>query len=220
MTAPEGTWSIDNRYRAREKPVYFVDDVTAITGVTWQPDVYVEVAEAAVARGAGGIVDMGCGHALKLARIHERHSGWRFIGIDYRTNIEWCRSTYDFGIWLDFDFEKPFRIPERYVTNSVVVCSDVVEHLIDPSCLLDAIACALADGAVAAFLSTPDRATTYPGMDHLGPPLNPCHVREWTLDEFGSLLRGRGFHVERLELTRCNDQPDGGLTTTLAVVIP
>ncbi len=62
---------------------------------------------------------------------------------------------------------------------------------------------ALDRGAVAFFLSTPERELTNEGP-HLGPPPNPAHVREWTLGELEQFLGAEGLHGY-FGLTRSND---------------
>jgi hypothetical protein len=46
------------------------------------------------------------------------------------------------------------------------------------------------------LLTITDRARSDPGRPY-GPPSNPHHRREWTLDQFRLLLRSTGFHVDR-----------------------
>jgi hypothetical protein len=71
-------------------------------------------------------------------------------------------------------------------------------------------------GAACAVLSTPARDKRA-GAEHLGPPFNPSHVREWTQTEFRAFVASFPVWIDRAELTR-SDDGGGGLTTQLVVV--
>lgn len=191
-------------YAARPKPAYFTD--VPDDGIIWQPDVYPIAARFAKKLGAGTIIDIGCGRALKLARLHEQHPGWDFIGVDYGPNIDWCHRHYDFGTWIEANLEdgRTAAFSARAGEKAVVICSDVLEHLVNPAPLLRAIRKLLSRGAAVAVFSTPERDLTR-GENDLGPPGNPCHVREWNLAEFSALLQWAGFDLIHLGLTRSND---------------
>ncbi|MDR3638961.1 MAG: hypothetical protein P4L84_34465 [Isosphaeraceae bacterium] len=202
-------------YASRQNPEYYFDEPAA--GVTWQPMVYPFAAERAVQRGCDTIVDIGCGRAQKLARLWEEHPSWKFIGIDYGNNIQWCTNNHKFGTWIESDLEKPGSlIKDRDLEKALVICSDVVEHLVFPGPLLDRIHLLLEQGAREAIISTPERDLTR-GIDDFGPPKNSCHVREWNSQEFRALLEAWKFRVDHLGLTRSNDA-EPHERTILAVV--
>jgi len=202
-------------YRARGRAEYYVDSAAKDDGVTWQPDVYPAAAEIARSLGCDTLIDIGCGHARKLAPLHPE---FKIIGVDYGPNIEHCRRTYPFGTWLEADFEQVslLPIPDRVLARSVVVCSDVIEHLVDPRNLLAELK-AMLKAAPAVVLSTPDRVRTW-GAGHLGPSPNPSHVREWSLEELRRLLEREGFRLATITHTRSNDaRPE--LATILAIAV-
>jgi hypothetical protein len=66
----------------------------------------------------------------------------------------------------------------------LVIASDVIEHVPDPDALLQYILC-IAPRSV--ILSTPDRNLLRLGT-HNGPPLNPTHLREWSMAELHAYL--------------------------------
>jgi 2-polyprenyl-3-methyl-5-hydroxy-6-metoxy-1,4-benzoquinol methylase len=202
-------------YRCRDVPEYFVDSVDSCSGVEWQPDVYPAAARLARSFGCDVLVDIGCGQARKLvAQAPE----FQIVGVDYGANIEHCRRTHRVGTWLEADLERalPLPLPAALLTRSVVVCSDVIEHLIDPMPLLAILKRLLRDCA-AVVLSTPDRARTN-GSEHRGPSHNTSHTREWNADELQRLLTHAGFDVALVSHTRSNDaRPD--LATILAVLV-
>lgn len=194
LTAP---WCIKAGYQERlERPEYFDD--TNGEGVTSQPDVYPRAAQLAGLLGATHLLDLGCGRAQKLAALHELHPHLAITGVDHGPNIEHCRQEYSWGRWIDHDLE---LAPVVKAPNTLVICADVIEHLVDPRPLLEAVRWS---AAVATLLSTPERDLTH-GEAHQGPPPNPCHVREWNAMELVAFLDQQGLEVVRMELTRSDD---------------
>lgn len=172
-------------------------------GVVWQPDVYPEAARLAEMLGASCLVDVGCGNGMKLVAQHPRFD---VIGIDLGgPNLDLCRTRYPFVEWLEHDVESPLPlpVPDVVLNRSVVICSDLIEHLRQPERLLRKLRSTLSLTR-AVVVSTPERDLTW-GADHNGPPPNPCHVREWTRDEFSALLDDSGFRHRLMTLTRSND---------------
>lgn len=196
------SYFIRDGYRHRPDPEYATDVDT--DGVTWQPDVYPEAARVAERLGASCIVDVGCGGGTKLIALHPR---FEVVGIDLPgPNIEACRARLPAGRWVEHDLESelPLPVPDDVLARSVIVSSDVIEHLRRPERLLAKLRSALGVSP-AVVLSTPDRERTW-GRGHDGPPPNPCHVREWTTDELDALLEHSGFHHRSITLTRSNDR--------------
>lgn len=203
-------------YSARSHPEYFTDE---LQGATWQPDVYPTAAAFAVAIGSKKIIDIGCGRALKLASLQQQHPEWEFIGIDYGTNASWCRANHGFGKWIEADLEHGIlRTKNLAVEKSILICSDVIEHLVNPVPFLRLIRNLLRQGAAAVIFSTPERDLTR-GKNDNGPPYNPCHVREWNSEEFRALLTWAGLELIHLGLTRSNDA-EPHKKTILAVAGP
>lgn len=202
-------------YVSRAKPVYYAD--TPDDGLTWQPDVYPTAAEIARSLQCDTLVDIGCGQARKLSALHPE---FKLIGVDYGGNMEHCRTKFPFGTWLEADFEdiSMLPLPARVLRHSVVVCSDVIEHLVDPRSLMHALRELLAH-APALVLSTPDRERTW-GKVHMGPPPNPAHIREWTLAELSALFEREGFTLAAATHTRSNDGSPDLATIMLVLVNP
>lgn len=205
-------------YLQRVSPEYFtdIDD----SGVIWQPDVYTETLALARKHDSTMIIDLGCGRAGKLVALCEQNPDIEIIGVDTGPNIDWCREHLPIGRWLDADLETAATLPldPGVIAGSVAVCSDVLEHLIDPRSAMRLICWLLDHGAACAVLSTPARDKRA-GAEHLGPPFNPSHVREWTQDEFQAFVGSFPVAIERFELTR-SDDGGGGLTTQLVVTRP
>lgn len=197
-----GNFGTPTEYRENPGPVYFLDDVTETRGIVFQPDVYAmaELLASLTAKQDPRVIDVGCGWGDKLATMQATHREWSYIGIDYGDNLAHCRRQYGWGNWLNADLEEPaIGIVNGWLPD-VVVCSDVVEHLVDPMPLL----AELANGFAPVVFSTPERDIQN-GYDHAGPPPNLCHVREWNGVEFRQLLTDAGLTVRWFGLTRGSD---------------
>lgn len=210
------TYFIRSGYRSREQVEYFLDETD--DAVTWQPDVYPYAAARAKELGRDVVIDIGCGRAGKLASLAYEHPAWTFIGVDFGDNLVWCRDNHPFGEWIEVDLESAERlpIPSTLVRRSIVVCSDVIEHVTNPMPALSLIRGLLMEGSAAVVLSTPARECRS-GYDAPGPPRNPSHVREWASDEFRALLKASGFEIHYAGLTRSDDFSNG-LSTQLILV--
>lgn len=206
-------------YQQRLNPEYFAD--TADDGITWQPDVYPYAAGLALVLGRDVIIDIGCGHAGKLALLQHGQPGWHYIGVDYGPNIQWCRSHRSFGDWIEADLETvtSLAIPAARLSRAVIVCSDVLEHLVRPDIAMRMMLSLSIDGDNApVVLSTPARERRA-GAGYLGQPRNRAHVREWTSSEFQAFLASSGFTIRDARLTRSDDKSNG-LTTQLVTAYP
>jgi len=201
-------------YTPRAEADYFVDACRETEGIVYQPDVYPFAAQLAKRFGVGHLIDVGCGQAEKLAVFRD---DFELIGIDFRENLAWCRDTYGFGRWIEFDLEsgEDLPLPSETVADSVVVCSDVIEHLRDPTHLLRILR-KLSKTCATIIVTTPERDLARGPLD-LGPPENRRHVREWNLSEFAELLDWAELSPNFLGLTRSNDQSPSK-KTILAVI--
>ena len=193
-------------YISRSEPEYFDDTAREYDGLVWQPDVYRHAAAFADRLGAGSIIDIGPGSGDKLNAIAGRRHA---IGLDFGANLQTCASRYPHREWRELDIDNDAALPVTVdeLTGAVIVCADVIEHLVRPERLMALLADALAHASVA-VLSTPDRVRLA-GPRHLGPPRNPHHVREWTRDELAAFLRIAGFEHAVVRYTRENNmRPD------------
>lgn len=205
-------YCLPDGYRENPGPVYFLDDVTTDRGIVFQPDVYAKAEEVAEQWGLTRLIDVGCGWGNKLETIHARRPSWSITGVDYGDNISRCQVAYPWGTWLSHDLDGHLPLPVDG-KDSIVVCADVIEHVVNPTRLLRKLH---ELGADAIVISTPAREIQYP-PEHLGPPQNLCHVREWTMEEFACLLTTAGFDILLHELTRGSDQSPL-LVTQMAVI--
>ena len=135
------------------------------------------------------ILDIGCGPALKLQSLIAPLCN-DIVGLDDQRIVEYCRQHFDFGQFIACDIEHdPFPVQRTF---DLIICADVIEHLVDPDKLLDAIrAAATPDSWI--VLSTPDRDILR-GKGCLRSPKR-MHVREWTSAEFAIYLTSRSFVI-------------------------
>lgn len=199
------TYGIRSDYVSRTEPSYFNDPPPKRTGRrTYQADVYAEAGRIARRLSASRIIDLGAGTGDKLRALSAANE---CIALDYGANLAVGRDLLPALDWRHYDAELDTALPvaPTELTNALIVCADVLEHLIDPSRLLSHVATALDGGALVAVLSTPDRQRSR-DRSHLGPPPNPHHVREWTKSELVCFLRSQGFTAGAVGWTRSHDQ--------------
>ncbi len=184
-----GAYHLPAAYVSRPVPEYYAD---IDRGTTWQPDVYRLVRDLGRELGLARVIDIGCGQGRKVAALAPEFD---VVGLDVGPNLAHCRATYPWGRWIETNLEldAPPPVADAELAASVVVASDVIEHLVRPEVLLARIRRML-DAAPIAVLTTPERALTH-GAAHLGPPPNAAHVREWTLDELRAFAASAGLRV-------------------------
>jgi SAM-dependent methyltransferase len=134
------------------------------------------------------LLDIGCGLGRKLSYIHNRLPELRITGIDQEYPVRFCRETYNFGEWFVDDIEKPTLQPKN--KTDLIICSDVIEHLLEPDKLLDYIR-RFADKETIIVISTPERDKVRGTKCNYSP--NKHHIREWNFSELESYLAYQGF---------------------------
>jgi len=83
----------------------------------------------------------------------------------------------------------------------LLICADVIDHILDPDRLLDYIDTVPAERII---LSTPDRSLMYGHRQRgwWGPPHNPWHIREWSFSEFAGYVSARFRIIEHVITNR------------------
>ena len=134
-------------------------------------------------------MDIGCGTAYKLMNLVFPICQ-NVTGIDSQPAVELCKTRYSAGAFYTEDLEAPtLKLKGGY---DMVICSDVIEHLIDPNVLVDYIK-ALCHENTLIVISTPER-------DYLRDPncmacRKPGHIREWNEEELTRYLQSRGLKI-------------------------
>ena len=136
------------------------------------------------------LIDVGCGIGNKLAYIYNSNPNLKIIGIDQKDPIDFCREKYNFGDWIIDDFES--KMPNLNLKAQIVVCCDVIEHIVNPDLLLDYLKQRIEkNGRI--IISTPERDRLR-GKKNLNSP-NKFHVREWNYYELEEYLKYKGFKI-------------------------
>jgi len=188
---PDYVANSENRAR-REEGAVFWSPRRIRYALLYQWHVYAWARELIRSRNIRSAVDVGCGPAVKFEALVVPEVQ-RAIGIDQPHIIDYCRKTYSPERYFADDLEAPTL--ELEATAGLVICCDVIEHLMDPDILL-AYLKRLAAPDTLILISTPDRdAVRGPGALS---PANADHVREWTAPEFRAYLDGAGFDVLEL----------------------
>jgi SAM-dependent methyltransferase len=140
------------------------------------------------------VVDVGCGSGYKLINYL---GDFETVGIETDPCFSQLIQMYPDRNWLiSGEPEKSFN-PETHINDiDVVLCCDVIEHIVDPDDLLEYL---IKLDAKYYIISTPcrevlckgERFSSVYGQHWHGPPLNPCHVREWTMSELSKYLSTR-----------------------------
>ena len=185
--------------------------------VTWQPDVYPTAANIARSLECDTLIDIGCDQVNQLKPLHPE---FRLIGLGRGASTAAAAQAMPAGVWLEVDPENLdlSAMPAEVLARSVVVCSEMIQTVVDPRSLLAALRHLLRH-APALVLSTPDRERTY-GRQHKGPPPNKSHVRQWSLAELHALLEREGFVLAASTHTRSNVRRRDLATAMIVAINP
>ena len=161
-------------------------DDTSLTD-EFQKEVYEYAAEVFDRENLSGVIDVGCGSGFKL--IKNFPDCWTF-GLDLEPTVSWLKQTYSKRNWGSLDLEsKDIEAEMPYTCSALVICADVIEHIPDPDKLMMFLRNLRPHKLV---LSTPDRGLLpdlQADFNPAGPPVNPCHVREWSFVEFEAYVQ-------------------------------
>ena len=204
-------YNLKSSYISRDVPQYF-DDILP-DSIAWQADVYRLAAKLARESDVSRLVDIGCGRGEKLLTYADE---FKLTGVDYGSNIQSLKEQFPQHTWLEFNLESAIIGALITLENSVVVCADVIEHLIDPTSLLETLRGATKT-AKYVLISTPDRQRVHK-KDHDGPPVNKYHVREWTLTELQGWFEQEGLPVKWAGWTISNDNRPEQRWTSLIIL--
>lgn len=173
-------YCIKENYEHRESVPHF-DDTPFTDEFQWH--VYQQAHEWTY-KIVDNVIDVGCGSGHKLLHFF---GSLRTIGIDVPVTVQWLRQKHYDRTWAEAG-ERP-----RFSSGqTLVICSDVIEHVERPDEFLDYLRSLHGDYYV---LSTPDRDLVDAGISD-GPPRNPHHVREWNHDELVEFVSNY-FTIER-----------------------
>lgn len=165
----------------KTNPYQYFDDTN--NKDEYQLDVYKYAHDIAVNNSFNCIIDVGCGSAYKLMTLFNK---MHTIGIDVKETVEFLNKKYPDRTWVCFDDVN------INTSTDLIICADVIEHVIDPDFMLDQLNKISAKRLI---ISTPNR-DCHRGVDSYGPPENKAHVREWNFDEFHAYIKTRFINVK------------------------
>lgn len=137
------------------------------------------------------VIDVGCGVATKLDFLHNHLPSVDFVGFDQQSAIDYCKENYNWGSWYVDNFERPDESLGD-IKADVVICADVIEHLLEPDTLLSYLKNRANKGGYI-LISTPERDKLRGESCTYSP--NSCHIREWNYHELENYLLFNGFHI-------------------------
>jgi SAM-dependent methyltransferase len=161
------------------------------TAHSFQYDVYKLAARQLSDLDESRVLDVGCGPPLKLAEL---------IG-DLTTHVQLIDQPNTADLAASIMPEARFAQADLETIDldlgcrfDIVICADVIEHLLDPDPCIGFIRRHLKPSG-RLFISTPERDVLQ-GRGCMHSP-HPMHVREWNRREFAQLLESRCFAVEK-----------------------
>lgn len=156
----------------------------------WQKETYNTALAIAEKNGYIDILDIGCGSGYKLVKWFPKEK-YNTLGLELEPSLSYLKQTYPELRWELSQCDKPFD--NTFFDIEVIICSDVIEHFINPDMLLNFIKTIKFEYLV---MSTPARDLFSENMSN-ETPINRCHCREWNMDEFRRYIDSHGFNVDR-----------------------
>jgi len=147
-----------------------------------QEEVYEAALDLALGKSYKLIADIGCGAGYKLLNYFKE---FQTFGFEVEPNLGYLKYHYPERKWYFSDF----TLKDDFPKFDIVMCVDVIEHLLDPDRLLNWInkldfKCLV--------VSTPDRDLLFKKQHNIqiqkGPPVNRYHIREWAFSEFNKYI--------------------------------
>ena len=179
-----------------------------------QKEVYDEAAAIARDMNLHIVIDLGTGSGYKLVTRFGRDcdtclKDMLVYGVDLAPVVAILRRKYPYHLWGEVESFDAAMMDDDDPPLDLLICSDVIEHVLDPDALCAQIKTLEPEWIV---ISTPDRDLVdryfHPTDKTFGPPRNRCHVREWNFEEFDKYMRShfdvvRHFWSNEKQCTQC-----------------
>lgn len=178
----EKEYCIQKGYRHRSKVQHF-DDMDNTD--KWQKEVYILAKNIAIDNKYRTVLDVGCGSAHKMIKYLK---GFEFTGAEVEPTLSKLKERYD-----EYQFVHVDEINKS--SYDLIICADVIEHVENPNLFLKHLSTLDFKKLI---LSTPSRNLF--GKTSIGPPINVCHYREWTISEFPEFV-GKYFNLRNHLIT-------------------
>lgn len=143
----------------------------------------------------GSVLDIGCGNGILLELLASARPDLRLFGIDGDPRMVELAGAVD-GVSaevVDLDDLDPTVVGG----HDAVTCCHVLEHLMRPFDVLEAIAGGLAGGGTG-FLAVPNLLSPIPMLNAAArrDGANEGHLYGWDRPHFAQLLRAAGFEID------------------------
>jgi len=172
----------------RERSSYWTEQ-RIITSHDFQYYVYQYVQKLLKHRPNATVLDVGSGPGVKIKELIYPLSNDITL-IDHPSTENLCKTNCPMANFIGCDLETPdIDLKKSY---DLIICSDVLEHLIDPDLCLAMIKRHMHSSTLL-ILSTPDRDILYgEGCDRC---VHGDHVREWNKAEFDQYIQSVGLEI-------------------------
>jgi SAM-dependent methyltransferase len=184
------------------EPVAYWNDERIRASSRYQHHVYAWGADLVRQRSLRSVLDLGCGPCVKLTSLISPVCD-DVEGADQPSALEAARRLGTRAALREIDLERCENVA-AWRTFDLVICADVVEHLLDPDPML-ALLNRLCHERSLVLLSTPDRGRLR-GRACMASE-KPEHVREWAEPEFLRFVTSRGFEPLRVRRLPGDDAP-------------
>lgn len=174
-------------YDPSEDPAYW-NEGRLISAASYQYDVYLTAARLARERHSKTLLDVGSGPPVKLGKLMP--AGIEISLVDQPNTARHAADLLPNAQFFSANLEN--ALPSIGRMFDLILCADVIEHLVDPEPCLDFMRRHLAPQGLL-LISTPERDSLR-GKTCMHSP-HPMHVREWSFDEFAHFLGSRNLDI-------------------------
>lgn len=174
-------------YDSSEDPAYW-DESRLKNAARYQYDVYLTAARLARERHSKALLDVGSGPPVKLSELMP--AGIEISLVDQPNTARHAAELLPNAQFFSANLEDV--LPPLGRRFDLILCADVIEHLVDPDPCLDFMRRHLAPQGLL-LISTPERDSLR-GKTCMHSP-HPMHVREWSFDEFAQFLGSRNLDI-------------------------
>ena len=140
------------------------------------------------------VLDIGCGVATKLMNVIQKKSS-KVFGIDQPSAIDFAKKIHCYENLHSCNFDDPSTWGLEIPSIDLIICSDVIEHVVYPDNLLNLIKNFSSD-KTKIFISTPNRDYARGKKNRFSPKKE--HIREWNDLEMKTYLLSRNFEVLKI----------------------
>jgi 2-polyprenyl-3-methyl-5-hydroxy-6-metoxy-1,4-benzoquinol methylase len=145
----------------------------------------------------GLIIDVGCGNGMLLQALVERFGieTQRLVGIDFNRMLP---KKFNF-IKADLNNDDLLEAIGQQIPVAAVMCSHVIEHVIDARRFLRQLKKVAEFGKGKIFIETPDFSAIDASRADVCNLIHPQHINYFTANTLSNLIKSSGFTIEHLD---------------------